>query len=492
MCRGFLLIALSTLSGGIVWAQQPINEAPEIEGIELVASIGNVCPRELPVRVDTNGDGVDDFLCPSYHAGPLKDYLPMEQGLLGATLGMKALTKNANFTYAGVLDGATRELLWKFKAGLMINHYEVAPKTGRLYVGSQDNHIYALDLASGDVIWSHDMGGNILGLTLSDDALAAVSTKDAVIGFDPGDGHQVWEKPVKTANMASPDFGVMLTGGEVVYVSSLEDEVYAFDRSSGETLWSHATQGNPSLRLLTDQYLLVADKKELLALDTTSGKVSWRFDVGGWVHGQPMIDLGDAVAFLNGRTGSKAKLLAVSLESGQERWSVPLQKAARDKKRKIHVPQDTNFFKASVQIERDADGGPKTLFIADRKNVRAIRAADGEENWSTPVKATQVLYLVGDQIVAADKAQSIQSFATRDGSKRWGTNVGGHISQMESLGDKLFVTLYSKDLVVLGLEDGKISGRYHLGEPYRVMPLREGRLIVCGKSGSWVMAAAGN
>lgn len=134
--------------------------------------------------------------CPSYHAGPLKNYLPMEGGLLGATLGMKTLTKNGNFTYAGVLDGATRDQLWKFKAGLMINRYQVAPKTGRLYVGSQDNHIYDLDLASGEVIWSHDMGGNILGISLSDDALVAVSTKNTVRAFDPADGHQVWEKLV--------------------------------------------------------------------------------------------------------------------------------------------------------------------------------------------------------------------------------------------------------------------------------------------------------
>jgi len=494
MRRGFLIVVLSAFGSTIVWAQQPINEAPEIEGIELVASIGNLCPRELPIRVDTNGDGVDDFLCPSYHAGPLKDYMPMEKaqagfGLIGAALAMKAHTKNANFAYAGVLDGTTRELLWNFKAGSMINYYEVAPKTGRLYVSSHDNHIYALDLASGDVIWSQDVGGNPMGLTLSDDAVVVLGTKNVVRAFDPGDGHQVWEKQVKAAIMASPGFGVMLTGGEVVYISSLEDKVFAFDRSSGKNLWSHTTQGNPSLRLLTDQYLLVADKKALLALDTSSGEVRWRFDVGGYVHGQAMVDLGTAVAFMNGRTGSKAKLLAVGLDSGQLQWSVPLQKVARDKKRKIHVPQDSNLFKESIQIERDADGGATNLFIADRKNVRAIRAADGEETWSTPVKSPQVLYLAGDQILVGDKAQSIQSFATRDGSKRWSTDVDGHIFQMESLGDKLFVTLYSKDLVVLGLEDGKVYGRYNLGEPYRVMPLREGRLIVCGKSGSWVMAA---
>lgn len=495
MRREFLIVVLSALSGTIVWAQQPIVEPPVIEGTELVASIGNLCPRELPIRVDVNGDGVDDFLYPSYHAGPLKDYMPMEKatagfGLIGAALAMKARTKNENFAYAGVLDGTTRELLWKFKAGSMINFYEVAPETGRLYVSSHDNHVYALDLASGAVIWSHDVGGNPMGLTLSDDALVVMGTKNAVRAFDPGDGHQVWEKQVKAAIMASPGFGVMLTGGDVVYISSLDDHVFAFDRRSGKTLWSYATQGNPSLRMLTDQYLLVADKKELLALDTSSGKVSWRFDVGGPVHGQPMIDLGETVAFMNGRTGSKARLLAVDLENGQQRWSVPLQKVARDKKRKIQVPQDSNLFKESIQVEWDAEGRATNLFIADRKNVRAIRAADGEETWSRPVQSPQVLYLAGDQILAGDEAQSIHSFATRDGSRHWSTDVDGQIFQMESLGDKLFVTLYSKDLVVLGLEDGKVYGRYHLGEPYRVMPLGEGQLIVCGKSGSWVMAAS--
>ena len=51
---------------------------------------------------------------------------------------------------------------------------------GRVFVGSADGRLYALDLSSGQQVWSYEAGGSIL-------ASPAVAAGRLVIGTDDGD-----------------------------------------------------------------------------------------------------------------------------------------------------------------------------------------------------------------------------------------------------------------------------------------------------------------
>ncbi len=55
-----------------------IKDPPSIPGVTVIASLGKICPREAPLRVDCNGDGTEDLRCPSYHVGQLKEYISSE------------------------------------------------------------------------------------------------------------------------------------------------------------------------------------------------------------------------------------------------------------------------------------------------------------------------------------------------------------------------------------------------------------------------------
>ena len=55
------------------------------------------------------------------------------------------------------LDAATGEMLWSFETGDVIRSTPTVTG-GAVYFGSNDNHVYALDAQTGEMLWSHDTG----------------------------------------------------------------------------------------------------------------------------------------------------------------------------------------------------------------------------------------------------------------------------------------------------------------------------------------------
>ena len=91
---------------------------------------------------------------------------------------------------------ADESLLWRYRTeGWVVNAPAVA--YGVVYIGSDDNHAYALDAETGEVLWS-------------------LETNDVI--------------------RSTPT----ITGG-VVYVGSNDNHVYALDAETGSLLWKHDT-----------------------------------------------------------------------------------------------------------------------------------------------------------------------------------------------------------------------------------------------------------
>ena len=55
--------------------------------------------------------------------------------------------------YAYALEAATGELIWKFNTGAVDTSIAIA--SGTVYIGSYDGHLYALDAESGELLWRY-------------------------------------------------------------------------------------------------------------------------------------------------------------------------------------------------------------------------------------------------------------------------------------------------------------------------------------------------
>ena len=137
---------------------------------------------------------------------------------------------------------------------------------GRLYLGSGDNRVVALDADTGELIWEHAVSGPV-------DSSPAVAGDSVFIGLRDGtvlslrkeNGELQWEFPTGGIFATSP---VVLEG--ILYIGSGDGKLYTLDAQTGEVRWSYQTSGHiasdPAINddivavISQDSYLHIVDK----------------------------------------------------------------------------------------------------------------------------------------------------------------------------------------------------------------------------------------
>jgi len=184
---------------------------------------------------------------------------------------------------AGVAQGSLREplkLRWSFKTGGPVKS-SAAIDAGKVFIGSDDGSVYALDLATGNQLWSFKTG-----------AEAVESSPLALNG--------------------------------AVYVGSGDGKLYALDAATGVLKWSYACGdkilGAPNWAPLgTKNGILVGSyDNKVHCVDAATGKEIWAYDTGNFVNGVP--------AFAEGRVvfgGCDAMIHAVAVADGNPLKEIP-------------------------------------------------------------------------------------------------------------------------------------------------------------------------
>ena len=203
------------------------------------------------------------------------------------------------------LDLATGALKWKFKSAGRITS-SPAVSAGVVYFGSFDGNFYAVDAATGQLKWKFQTGGERrFAAKHLHGAEPAAETMP-----DPFDFY-----------LSSP---VVWNGG--VYFGSGDTNVYALEAASGNLKWKFKTgdvvHGSPAI---SDGNLYVGSwDSYFYALDASSGKEIWRFKTGEdpEIHNQVGIQSSAAVADRVVYFGCRdSKFYAVDAATGKERWS---------------------------------------------------------------------------------------------------------------------------------------------------------------------------
>ena len=275
-------------------------------------------------------------------------------------------------SHVNAVDLQTGEPVWGSRVQLEdVVQTPVAVDETSAYVGDVGGRVTVVDLGSGDVRWTKELGtpiagavtldaGRVLATTLggqndpseivaldaeNGDELWRASTKDAsnfvtapvvadgrmltldavggVLAFDAEDGRFLWRTEV--VNPIAPRGQPFLLQGVGapapvsadgrVFAVDVTGRVYAFDAETGTSLWDHAlndpSQFSPPL-LTDDQILVSTDSGTLYAVDRGSGHLVWRVDGGGtFLRG-----LSDAGDQLVGVTGFKnAALVAFETDA---------------------------------------------------------------------------------------------------------------------------------------------------------------------------------
>lgn len=159
------------------------------------------------------------------------------------------------------LDAGTGETIWEYRYEStpvegQDTEYGSGPNArplladGRLYTIGFAGVMHGLDAATGAVLWSHDLwgelGGTIVELGYSASPVKFRDTIIALVGgagrgaiaFDSHDGHEVWRNLDVESSYSTP--AIMTIHGEAQLVAFTATEVIGADPVSGELLWRYA------------------------------------------------------------------------------------------------------------------------------------------------------------------------------------------------------------------------------------------------------------
>lgn len=190
------------------------------------------------------------------------------------------------------IDAKTGILQWKFATGDVV-HASPAVAGNTVYVGSFDSQLYALDAETGQQRWAFQAGKD--------------PTYHNQVGFQ-----------------SSP---AVVDG--TVYVGCRDAHVYALDAATGRKKWDYPTakswvNGTPAVRDGT-VYVGTSDTSRFMALDARTGRLKFAYTAGAFIFSSAAL-AGD-LAYFGSHNG---KLYAVDTKSGQLAWEFQTEGSKAD------------------------------------------------------------------------------------------------------------------------------------------------------------------
>jgi outer membrane protein assembly factor BamB len=250
---------------------------------------------------------------------------------------------------------------------------------GRLYFGSEDGTVYALDTADGAVKWTYKAGGAVKGAIALDGEgrLFFGDYNGQVTALRRADGKQLWKTGTSGGAFGLKSGNFYATPAVAfgrVYLGNTDGFVYSFGASDGKLAWRHKTGGyvysSPAISPVRGGTVYAGSYDgKLYAFDARSGNVKWTRQSGGKISGGPVV-IGDLVFYSNLSRHSTA---AVGAATGAPVWSIgrgAFNPVISDGRR-IYLVGYTNLY-ALAEQGRTAAG---TLTDAAAKQRRAHLAA---------------------------------------------------------------------------------------------------------------------
>jgi outer membrane protein assembly factor BamB len=177
---------------------------------------------------------------------------------------------------------------WRFAAKRKVFAAPAIDSSGRVFVGSQDHHVYALG-RDHRAIWSVDLDADVDGApAVGDDGGVFVGTDGGeVVRLDAGDGRVVWRVPV--GGFVRGSLSVARNGDVLAGVYGPAPREVRLRGRDGELVGSYAVQGTGArefgvhggaLEDAAGALLFGTQGDEVIAVDET-GKLLWRIETRG-------------------------------------------------------------------------------------------------------------------------------------------------------------------------------------------------------------------
>jgi outer membrane protein assembly factor BamB len=166
---------------------------------------------------------------------------------------------------------------------------DVTVAGGRLFLGTHDGRVLAIDPARGEKAWEFASGDSVLAAPAVEDGRVFFGSFDGhVYALKAATGEPLWKRDTRGAVVSTP----AVVDGRVV-VGNRTYDLMGLDARTGEPAWTRYiwfswVESSAAVRDGT-AYVGSSDAAVVSAFDVRTGERRWKTDVRGWAWGQPAV-----------------------------------------------------------------------------------------------------------------------------------------------------------------------------------------------------------
>ncbi|MBL4940586.1 MAG: outer membrane protein assembly factor BamB [Colwellia sp.] len=198
----------------------------------------------------------------------------------------------------------------------------------KVFIGSENGTIYALDAQTGELVWQASIKGEIINAPAIDSGIVVVNSASGIMkAFNADNGEELWkiEQDVPALTLRGISKPVIASGGVIVGTGKGDVNVYLLDK--GQQGWSTEigeTTGSTELErvidvdsapvVFGDKVYAISSRGNLASIELQSGRILWKRQYSSYRQ----IAIYRNTIFL---TNLRGHVYAIDRVNGIERWS---------------------------------------------------------------------------------------------------------------------------------------------------------------------------
>lgn len=197
-------------------------------------------------------------------------------------------------------------------------------ENNKVYFGSSDGHIYAIEIASGKTIWKYNASSSVHSSpAIYKGSLTVGSWDGTIINLKTDTGALNWkyetgkdlEYYVMMGIQASPSIE-----NDTVYLGSRDAKFYALNVSTGDTIWTKSEFGGswmPSSAAIGENSIFTgsSDAFKFYSIDKKTGNINYTTNTNAYTFSTPALD--QKMAYIGSANG---RIYGIDQKSGNIQW----------------------------------------------------------------------------------------------------------------------------------------------------------------------------
>lgn len=345
---------------------------------------------------------------------------------------------------------------WKFKTEGTIRGTAITAED-RIYFGSADGFMYALNKNTGALIWKYKTDGSISATPVKTAAMIIFTSLDNnVYALNSDNGQLIWKfkmQPIIDAYWEWEYFtSTPVVTGNKVLIGSGDSHLYALTLSQGKPIWKFKTNGRIRATSALDGNTIYQPSNDgmVYVLNANDGKLNWKFATDGasldsyksgfdrkCIFAKPLFY--DSLVIFASRDG---KVYGVNKFTQNEKW------------RFTYGPT----WSMATTLENE------TVYVgwSTNNHVCALDVNTGAEKWKFIGKG--IVYtsplLMEREIVVGSGDEHLYALDKKTGQKNWAYKLGAPVFSSPIL---------DNNIIYVGCDDGYLYALEEGTKPFKVV-----------------------